>query len=250
MKTICNEKMTVYALLGKVSRETDKLFYPDNWKLLFPVIDNILKDLPFKKVLSDQAFDKFLKLEKNGGIRMTGRNAATGGRMNWSRKNFEKVATKHLTNNQHLIYAFENSYRDMLLKYFERGREIITLRKHEIWGAIEPEPETKLDFVFRIMPCWDKNAFNQYANIFLSETLIEKLGTKEVAKLIDQVGILINQVRIGCTSRNWEHLIEMRGDIPVIDLIMIQTYTADENLNFKENKFGQWEIYDFAEQKH
>jgi hypothetical protein len=248
MREICKEEMTVYSILGKVHQETDKLFYFDNWKLLFPVFDNFLKELPFKKVWSDQAFEKFLKLEKDGGIRMTGRNAATGGQMNWSEKNFEKIATKHLTNNQHFIYAFENSYRDMLLKYFERGREIITIRKHEIWGAVEPEPKSKLDFVFRIMPSWGKGGYNQYANIFISQTLIKRIGIEKVELLVDQIGVKMSQVRIGRTSRDWEVLVEMRGDTPVIDPIMIQIYPADENLNFKENKFGQWTIHNSAQQ--
>jgi hypothetical protein len=248
MREICRERMTVYSILGKVQRETDKLFYIDNWKLLFPILDNFLKELPFKKVWSDQAFEKFLKLEKGGGIRMTGRNAATGGQMNWSMKNFEKIATKHLTNNQHFIYAFENSYRDMLLKYFERGREIITIRKHEIWGAIEPEPKTKLDFVFRIMPSWGKDAYNQYANLFISQTLIEGMGIEKIEKLIHQIGVLMSQVRIGRTSRDWEILVEMRGDTPVIDPIMVQIYPADENLNFKAHKYIHWETYNGSQQ--
>jgi hypothetical protein len=247
MKEICNERMTVYSILGKTSRENDKLFYIDSWKLLFPILDDILKDVPFKKVWSDQTFDKFLKIEKSGGIRMTGKKASTGGQMNWSIKNYEKVATKHLTNNEHFIYAFENSYRDMLLKYFERGREIITLRKHEIWGALDPEPKKKLDFVFRIMPSWS-NSYNQYANIFISETLIEKLGTTKIERTVDAIAKLMNGVHIGLTTRNWEHLIEMQGDIPVIDPIMIQTYAADEKLNFRENKFGEWKIYNSSQQ--
>lgn len=240
--------MTVYSILGKVHRETDKLYYIENWKLLFPILDDVLKDLPFKKVSSNQAFEKFLKIEKNGAIRVTLRKASTGGQMNWSTKNYEKVATKHLTTNEHLIYAFENGYGNMMLKYFERGREIIILKKHEIWGAIEPEPKKKLDFVFRIMPSWSES-YNQYANIFVSETLIEKLGTTKVENTVDAIAKLMNGVHIGMTARNWEHLIEMRGDTPVIDPIMIQTYAADENLNFRENKFGEWKIYNSAQQR-
>jgi hypothetical protein len=246
MKEICNERMTVYSILGKANREIDKLFYIDKWKLLFPILDDIMKDFPFKKVWSNQAFDKFLKIEKSGYIRMTGRKASTGGQMNWSVKNYEKVATKYLTNNEHFIYAFENSYKEMLLKYFERGREIVTLNKHEIWGALEPEPKKNLDLVFRIMPSWN-NSYNQYANIFLSETLIEKLGRARIERTIDSIAKLMSEIRIGLTTRNWEHLIDMSGDIPVIDPIMIQTYSADENMNFRETKFGEWSIYNSAQ---
>ena len=242
MKEICDEKMTVYSILGKTHSEADKLYYIDSWKLLFPILDDLLRELPFKKVWSDQAFDKFLKIEKSGGIRMTKRKASTGGQMNWSIKNYEKVATKYLSNNEHFIYAFENSYKDMLLKYFEPGREIITLKKHEIWGAMDSEPKKQLDFVFRIMPSLS-NSYNQYANIFISETLINNLGTTRIERAVDAIAKLMNAVQVGLTNRNWEHLIEMSGDVPVIDPIMIQTYAADENLNFRENKFGQWKIY-------
>jgi len=240
MSEICSEKMTIYSIIGKVNQESDKVYYWKSFEKVFNAVDPIISDLEFKIVQSEQAWEKFLKKTKDGYFHMTGRKASTGGKLIWSKKNCEKICTKYIVDCEHLTFAFENSYKEMLNKYFERGKEILSIRQHEIWGKLKKENNQYLDLVVRILPNTDNGEWNQAINVFFSSKLIDKIGQSKIDKMIGELAEASSSIKIGKTTRDWDQLIAMRGNIPEIDNIMYRHYLVDENLNFRENKFGKW----------
>lgn len=247
MSNICSEKMIIYSIIGKVNNELDKLYYWKSFQKVFDSVDPIIVKLNYKMVDSYQLWQKFLKQTKDGYYRMTGRKASTGGRMIWSKKNCEKICTKYLTDNEHLIFAFEHSYKEMLGKYYEKGKEILDIRNHEILGKIDKQNNRYLDFVIRIYPTSNNGNWNQAINVFLSSRLIEYVSNIKVEKMVYELAKTANSVKIGKTYRDWDHLLEMKGDVPTIDNIMWRSYLVDDELNFTENKFGNWEEINYTQ---
>src|SRR5258708_5861575 len=121
-----------YALLGKVSREQDKLYYWEQQKIFFKIFEPYLREWGDKKININQCFEILLKVSKGGIPHVTNKNAATGGYRNWNLENVHDITTRHLTNNEHLIHSFDN-YGKGYLDFYPKDKKSGLIKVINAW---------------------------------------------------------------------------------------------------------------------
>lgn len=99
-----NEIYDLYCFHGHVPDETKKLYYWKQQKVLFELLQPLIKTWKVKKIIPDQYQTRFYKM--NDTIYSTCENAPVGGMQNYTFEQTKKIATKFLSNNQHLIDSF------------------------------------------------------------------------------------------------------------------------------------------------
>ena len=87
---------TTYSLLCQTPTEDDKIYYWENMKQLFPILNNLFADFASSKILSWQHFEKLKWNEIENQYRRSSSNAPTGGCINWSYENLKKTFTTYL----------------------------------------------------------------------------------------------------------------------------------------------------------
>jgi hypothetical protein len=126
-----------YSLRCRVEQEEDKAYYLPQLSVLnerlLPVVDG-WQDL---RLCSDQALQRMIgKPDENGSFRSTYRKAPLGGLQQWNAEKIEKIATRWLTKNAHLIDKFENAGR-LSARFFEpKGRECVHFFQTEMFGLL------------------------------------------------------------------------------------------------------------------
>jgi hypothetical protein len=101
-----------YSLRCYVSREDDKAYYWSKMKEIWNELEPKFAGWKDIYLNSDQALFRMIgKPDPDGTYRGSGEKAAVGGLQKLSRESLEKVCTKYLSDNAHLIDRFENSGR-------------------------------------------------------------------------------------------------------------------------------------------
>ena len=233
-----SNKFNIYVFLGKVEKEEDKLYYWKSFEKLYDIVNPIMQDFEFKKVMSDQNFKKLLKVTKDGLFKVTFKNAPTGGKLNWNRENCKKLSTKHLWDNEHLIYTFKHGGLEANKKFLEAKGQLTEINSHEIYGSFQKKPEI-LDFILRIYPqySWQKH-YNQYINLFIRTDYVNN-NLERVNKMIEETYKLSKSIKLVQSSRDWEYS-KIENGIKRVDPLSWKRYLAVDSLDVKPNKYDNW----------
>jgi hypothetical protein len=98
-----------YCLQCHVNNENDKLFYNEQMLALFEVLNPLINNWKFTRVMTDVALNRLYLRSKKDEIRITGKFASNGGRKNkYTLANVQKVSTLHIANNPNLVFDFNN----------------------------------------------------------------------------------------------------------------------------------------------
>jgi hypothetical protein len=182
-----------YALLGKVPKEQDKIYYWSQQERLYEIFEPYLKDWKYKKIDIDQYFEVLLKVEKDGVLRVTGKEAPTGGFRNWTVENTYDITTKFLTNNEHLIYSFEN-YGKSNIDFYPKDKKTGLINIH--WAWIKAS-KNKMSNNFSIYDLYIKfgnwnrvspKSLNQYFYIYLKRDIFT---SNEIELILQQLQTLL-----------------------------------------------------------
>ena len=167
------------AFICKVNREEDRLFYWPQWEKFYTLLTPLIKDWEFKKVQFEQSNEVLLKSPKGGPYRTTSKNASTGGHRNWTYENNKDISTKHLSNNEHLIYLFNNFGKPF--DYAELFPKNNTGLIQMLWGWIHASKEPRKN-VNTVMDLYIKlgnlnrlqvDSYNQYLYVFVKRGSFE-----------------------------------------------------------------------------
>jgi hypothetical protein len=124
-----------YSIRCHVEQEIDKAYYWPKLKEIYAVILPLIGDWQDQRLNSDQALQRMIrKPQPDGSFHATLRNAPVGGLQKLTRANLEKVGSKYLSDNDHLIARFENGGRDHFRFYEPKGRERAHFFLHEIFA--------------------------------------------------------------------------------------------------------------------
>ncbi len=126
-----------YYIQCHVDNENDKLFYWPQFEKLFYAITKLLKKCKGIDLYASQIFDR--RYLKNKMWYSTGKNAPVGGFQNYNLDNCEKVATKFLSNNQHLVLAFEGKKEESDALYMGNKNGLINFFGFQIFGNQEKQ---------------------------------------------------------------------------------------------------------------
>lgn len=167
-----------YAIVGKVSREQDKIYYWEQQKKLLETFEPILKDWKYKKININQYFDILLKSNIDG-IHVTSKKAPTGGYRNWTEKNTLEIATKYLKNNQHLIFSFDN-YGKSIADFYPKDKKNGLINIESGWIQASKNQISDNNSVYDLyikFGDWNRispESINQYLYIYLKRGIFEK----------------------------------------------------------------------------
>ncbi len=113
-----------YSLRCRVEREEDKAYYWPQLAKLHEAILPLIEGWGDVRLNSDQALCRMIgKPDQDGGFRATLRNAPVGGLQKLTSERLKKVGTLYLSDNAHLIDAFEHGGRLDPCLFEPKGRE-------------------------------------------------------------------------------------------------------------------------------
>ena len=118
-----------------VENENDKLFYWKSFEPLQEAMTTVLSDFQSIDMYADQGI--WRRYKQKGQIYASGKNAAVGGWQKYSHKNCEKVATKFLTQNQHLELKFEGKIEESEALYMANKDGLIEFMAFWVYANIE-----------------------------------------------------------------------------------------------------------------
>lgn len=172
-----------------VEDENDKLFYWKQFEPLYFTLTKALKDFKGIDMYADQIF--WRQYYKNKQWYSAGKSASVGGWQNYNFKNCQKVATKFLTDNQHLRLQFERKHEeaDKLVRESEQG--LISFMSFWIYANIDKQKQKgyKSDFYFKILGFrGKKDEINQQFEFYYNAKLIEPEDIKELITGLTEIG--------------------------------------------------------------
>jgi hypothetical protein len=159
-----------------VEDENDKLFYWPQFEQLYNATSALLKPCKGIDLYACQAFDR--RYWQNKQWYSSGSFAPVGGWQNFNLKNCEKVATKFLTQNAHLVLAFEGKKEESEALIIANKKGLIAFYGFMIYANREKQ-KTKggaADFVFNMELHGHSNkdvVHNQNFEFFFKEDLLE-----------------------------------------------------------------------------
>jgi hypothetical protein len=133
---------------GNVESEDDKLFYWAQFEPLFDAISAATVDFQTRFMWADQSFQR--RYWRNKMWYASYSNASVGGWQKYSRENCEKVATKFLTQNQHLKLLFEGKQAEADKLYIADKKGLIEFMYFWVYASLEKKrkPEGAMQFYF------------------------------------------------------------------------------------------------------
>ena len=193
-----NELYTQYCIRGKVEKEASKFFYWAQQEKLFNLLNPLMQNWQYKRIFSDQAYDRPVYGPQKVVKRVTAIAAPTGGRNNvFNYANAKKVATLHLPK---LLTAQANFnpilYPEPMAIYGQNPDGLPIIFRMEIYGRrntikIEKaycEYESPMDFHLYYSPDYfNKPLVNQYINVNMPKDL---MPLEDMDNLINQIGVI------------------------------------------------------------
>ncbi|MFM9945754.1 MAG: hypothetical protein ACKVQB_11030 [Bacteroidia bacterium] len=174
-----NDIYDCYAFICKVDKEEDRLYYWPQWEIFYTLLTPLINDWEFKKVEFEQSFEVLLKSPKGGPYRTTAKNAPTGGKRNWTYENNKDISTRHLLNNAHLIYIFNNFGKPFdYAELFPKDKSgLIQMQWGWIQAAKEPRKNvnTVMDLYIKLgnLNRLQIDSYNQYLSVFVKRGIFE-----------------------------------------------------------------------------
>jgi hypothetical protein len=186
-----NKVWRKYYFQCHVNNENDKLFYWSQFKKLFECSNKLLK--PFKGIdlYACQAFDR--RYWRNKQWYSSGSFAPVGGYQKYSIENFEKVATKFLPNNEHLVLKFEGKTTEAEALYIANKKGLIEFYDFQIYAHSIKQKQrgSAFEFMFK-MGLYDHSnkatLHNQNFQFFYQENLLKD----------EDVNIFIEELKTFC----------------------------------------------------
>jgi hypothetical protein len=124
-----------YSIRCHVDAEQDKVYYWPRLGALYDLIAPIMAGWQDVRLNSDQALQRMLRRDdEDGSFHATLRNAPVGGLQRLTHERLEKIGSKYLNDNDHLIARFENGGRDHARFYEPKGCARVHFFLHEIFG--------------------------------------------------------------------------------------------------------------------
>jgi hypothetical protein len=194
-----------------VDREDDKLFYRPQFEQLFAAIDPLIARWPFRRMLSSQA--RWRRVGGDDALRITGTEAPVGGWQNFTPANCHKVATKFLTDNQHLQLRFDGRADESAALYPRQPPGLIDLSFFWLRAARTPRrsPDGPAE-LYLVMPDSGRtraDPCNQYFELF---ALGDALNVDDLERVVDQLAVIGRATAIHQTSRPHEfYELDRRG---------------------------------------
>jgi hypothetical protein len=172
-----------------IDDENDKLFYWKQFEPLYFSLTKALKNFKGIDMYADQIF--WRQYYKNKQWYSAGKSASVGGWQNYNFKNCQKVATKFLTDNQHLRLQFEKKFEeaDFLIRRSEQG--LISFMSFWIYANIDKQKQKgyKSDFYFKILQFrGNADEINQQFEFYYNSKLIEPEILKTLIKELSEIG--------------------------------------------------------------
>ncbi len=136
--TIGNEQNPLwvkYYFQCHVNDENNKLFYWEPFEKLYGSISKVLKNFKTLDMYACQTFDR--RYKQRGTIYSTGKFAPVGGWQKYSYENCKKVATKFLTNNEHLRLKFEGKNEESEALYWANKTGLIEFMDFFVYANLE-----------------------------------------------------------------------------------------------------------------
>jgi hypothetical protein len=164
-----------YIVQCHVNNENDKLFYWAQFEKLYFAVTTLLKKCKGLYMYADQAFIRWYWQNKQWYN--TGKNAPVGGYQNYNLKNCEKVATKFLSQNDHLVLKFDGKQTESDALYIANKNGLIEFFGFEIFGNIEKQ-KTKGGYAdFHLNMCLHCHGnkdvlYNQNFSFYFNEKLL------------------------------------------------------------------------------
>lgn len=198
---------TVYSILGKVEKEPDKLQYKNNWMKCYPLFEDIMAGCITKTIFSVQTYLTTYKIDSKGIAHAKGVNAPTGGLQVFSRKNYLKVAEKHLDKHLEKVKLVEQSG----IPFIEwenlqgMGYANLVFGCNDIRGWICDKQVAKLEspaFIFILANSLDVDLFkifNQEVTLYISNEYKAVIGEKAITDFVSDMCVLVKAVRVGKT---------------------------------------------------
>jgi hypothetical protein len=124
-----------YSLRCHVAQENDKAYYAPKLLEIYTAILPLIGGWQDQRLNSDQALQRMIRNpQPDGSFHGTLRNASVGGLQTLTRQNLERVGSKYLADNDHLVARFENGGRDHHRFYESKGRERAHFFLHELFA--------------------------------------------------------------------------------------------------------------------
>jgi hypothetical protein len=187
-----------YYFQCKVPTENDRLFYWQQFEPLHEAMMKFLADFKTIDMYADQAF--WRRYKQRGTIYTTGKNAPVGGWQKYSYDNCKKVATKFLTQNQHLQLQFEGKIDESEALYWANKDGLIEFMLFWIYAKVE---KTKIkgrlsDFHFSMGRDYGNkdSEFNQTFQFFYKKSLINEDLIAELLEKLNEIAFVKDTRRI------------------------------------------------------
>ncbi len=203
---------TRYSLRCRVESEDEKLQYWPQIVRLDESLQSALQGWREKKLSTDQALWRLLRVDEEGACHVSGRNAPLGGTRNWTRDHLHKISTRYLSDNAHLKFAFDHEGRipaefytaapaglvGFLLTEFMASRQRVR-RDRSIVFRYAPH-----DFVLRVggyhtaHETYRCNNINQYVDFFVSCDAMSRDASDTLALTIGRLAHAKHIYRVDC----------------------------------------------------
>jgi hypothetical protein len=233
----------VICILGKADCEEDKIFYKKHWMECYNVLDEFLEKCKVKTICSSQSIVEIPSWGKDGYPKTNFKNAPTGGKLKWDKKNNEKICEKYLNELLGQIKESENEgmkHYKWLESKFPEIKNTISFEYHEVIGHIEKDKETQ-DFMLRAYPGGLNNYWNQEIVIFISKTYM-KLQKEKIETFYNKIGNIAKSVLTGTTNMPLAVNIKEGLWNKIMYTLWTIRWGLENELGLKENPVGKWKI--------
>ncbi len=238
-----------YSIRCHVEQEADKAYYgPKLMEIYDAAIAPLISGWEDCRLNSDQALQRMIgKPDPDGTFRATLRNAPVGGLQKLTPERIQKVGSKYLADNDHLIARFDNGGRDSALFYEPRGRERVHFFLHEIF-ALRKRLAYDPSQIFQSLPhdLWLRvggydhqyamsraHPVNQALDLYLSQDAVTETKADAFAQ---QIGSLTSAVHIWKTESGYKG--ETYTDAEGLLRLRYSAYDEIEGAVEGRNRFG------------
>jgi hypothetical protein len=148
----CDALVWRYSLRCHVAREPEKAYYASKLAEIYEAILPLIGNWQDQRLNSDQALQRMVgKPGPDGSFRGTLRKAPVGGLQKLTKENLEKVGSKYLADNDHLLARFDHDGKDHARFYEPKGRERVYFFLHEIF-ALRQRLKYDASIVYQSLP--------------------------------------------------------------------------------------------------
>jgi hypothetical protein len=189
-----------------VEDENDKLFYWPQLERFYDCLTPAMAGWRFQKMLPSQGF--WRRVGPVAALRVTGSNAPVGGWQQFTQANCERVATKFLTENEHLRLRFDGRSDEAFALYPRERPGVIDVSFFWLRAARgqrrSPEHAAELYFVLPHGGATRADACNQYFEFFVRSDVMDGSSAASIVDQLAAIGRAIEVYETERPERFWE----------------------------------------------